>query len=71
LIDVVPAGPASKIAHIEAKEVKDHMKRLKPNQASGNNSIDGKEAKALPVAAFSLLTRTFNAVLVLPYYPGQ
>jgi len=35
------------------------------------DSIDGNVAKGLPLPAISFLTRRFNAVVVLSYYPEQ
>jgi len=64
----VPSGPASQILPIAAEEVKVQIKRLKPNKAPGHNSIDGKVAKVLPVAAISFVTRIFNVLL---YYLKQ
>ncbi|KAH8362499.1 hypothetical protein KR084_010323, partial [Drosophila pseudotakahashii] len=69
--DDLPSGPASQISPIDAEEFKDQIKRLKTNKAPGHDSIDGKVAKALPVAAISFLTRIFNAMIVLSYYPEQ
>jgi len=40
---------------IDAEEVKDQIKPLQPEEAPRHDSINGKVANALPVAAISLL----------------
>jgi len=56
---------------IDAEKVKGQINRLKLNQTSANDSIDGKVAKTLPVAAILFLTRIFNAMIILSYSPVQ